>query len=35
MVYPDELVAGGRYMEVRLFLVDEERVGHPNVFDEL
>jgi len=35
MVYPDEFVAGGRYVEVRLFLVDEERVGHPNVFYEL
>lgn len=35
MVYPDEFVAGGRYVEVRLFLIDEERVGHPNVLDEL
>lgn len=34
MVYPYKFVAGGRYVKIRLFLVDEERVGHPNVFDE-
>lgn len=35
MVYPDEFIAGGRYVEVRLFLIDEERVGYPDVLDEL
>jgi len=35
MVYPYEFVAGGGYVKIRLFLVDEERVGHPNVLDEL
>ena len=35
MVYPNELIACGGDVEVRLFLVDEERVGHPNILDEL
>lgn len=35
VVDPDEFVAGGRYVEVRLFLVHEERVRHPDVLDEL
>lgn len=35
MVYPYKFVAGGRYMEVRLLFIDEERVGHPYVLDEL
>lgn len=34
MVYSDEFVAGRRYMKVRLFLVNEKRVGHPDVLDE-
>lgn len=34
-MYPYEFVAGGSYVEIRLFLVDEERIGYPNVFDEL
>ena len=34
MVYANELVAGGSYVEVRLLLVDEERVRHPDVLDE-
>lgn len=35
MMYPDELVAGGGYVKVRLFLVNEECVRYPDVFDEL
>lgn len=35
MVNPDELVAGGSDVEVRLLLVYEERVWHPNVFYKL
>lgn len=35
MVYPYEFVAGGRYVKIRLFFVDEERVRHPDVFYEL
>lgn len=35
MVYPYKFVAGGRYVKIRLFFVDEECVGHPNVLDEL
>lgn len=35
MVYPNELIASGGDVEVRLFLVDEERVRHPDVLDEL
>lgn len=31
----NELVAGGSNMKVRLLLVDEERVGYPDVLDEL
>lgn len=31
----NELVAGGSDVKVRLLLVDEERVGHPDVLDEL
>lgn len=35
MMYPDEFITRGGYVKIRLFLVHEERVGHPNVFDEL
>lgn len=35
VMHTDELVAGGRNVEVGLFFVDEKCVGHPNVFDEL
>lgn len=35
MVYSDELVAGGCNVKVGLFLIDEERVRHPYVLDEL
>lgn len=31
----NELVAGGGDVKVRLLLVDEEGVGHPDVLDEL
>lgn len=31
----NELVAGGSDVKVRLLLVDEERIGHPDVLDEL
>lgn len=31
----NELVAGGSNVKVRLLLVDEEGVGHPDVLDEL
>lgn len=34
MVNANELVAGGSDVKVRLLLVDEEGVGHPNVLDE-
>jgi hypothetical protein len=34
-MYANELVARGGDVEVRLLLVDEERVRHPNVLDEL
>lgn len=34
MVNTYELVAGGSDVEVRLFLVDEEGVGYPNILDE-
>lgn len=30
-----ELVAGGRTVEVRLFLIHEERVRYPDVLDKL
>lgn len=33
-MYADELVAGGSRVEVRLFLVHEERIRHPDVADE-
>ena len=35
MVYPDELVTRRGDMKVGLFLVDEKRVRHPDVLDEL
>lgn len=35
MVYAKELVAGGGDVEVGLLLVDEKRVRHPDVLDEL
>lgn len=35
VVYPNELVAGGGNVEVRLLLIDEERIWHPDVFDKL
>lgn len=35
VVDADELVAGGSDVEVRLLLVYEERVRHPDVFDKL
>lgn len=35
MVYSNEFVRSGSYMEVRLFLVNEERVRYPDVLDEL
>jgi len=34
VVNANELVAGGSDVKVRLLLVDEESVGHPNVLDE-
>lgn len=34
VVNANELVAGGSDVKVRLLLVDEEGVGHPNVLDE-
>lgn len=35
VVYPDKFVACGRYVKIRLFLVNEECIGHPYVLDEL
>lgn len=35
MVDANELVAGGSDVKVRLLLVDEEGVGHPDILDEL
>lgn len=34
MMNANELVAGGSDVKVRLLLVDEEGVGHPNILDE-
>lgn len=34
MMDANELVAGGCYMKVRLLLVDEEGVRHPDILDE-
>lgn len=35
MVNTDELIAGGGDVEVRLFLIDEEGVRHPDILDKL
>ena len=35
VMYANELVAGRSHVKVWLFLVDEKRVRHPNVFDKL
>lgn len=35
VVYANELVTGGGHVKIRLLLIDEERVRHPDVPDKL